>query len=102
VTHQSELALGEDDGGVGVTTEVQEQRDEAGVLLFAAVEVATDRPGVTSDLGRRGLYVAAVLAVPRLEPRVALELEHEVTGGDRRGGDGGHRDLLRLRRRRRI
>ena len=41
MTHQSELALGEDDDGVGVTTEAQEQRDEAGVLLFATVEVAT-------------------------------------------------------------
>jgi len=36
------------------------------------------------------LYVAAVLTVHRLEPRVALEFQHEVIGGDRHGGDGGH------------
>jgi len=50
VTHQSELVLGVDDG---VATEVQIQRDEAGVLLVVAVEVASDPPGVTSDLERR-------------------------------------------------
>jgi len=95
VTHQSELVHGVDGGSGGVATEVQEQIDESGVLLAVAVEVATDPPGVTSDLERRGLYVAAALGVRRLEQRVALELEQVVPRADRRGGDGGRRDLLR-------
>ena len=50
---------------------------------------------MTSDLERRALYVAAALGVRRLEQRVALELEQVVPRADRRGGDGGRRDLLR-------
>lgn len=43
VTHQSQLVLGEDDDGV-IAEVLQVQRDEAGVLLGVAVEVAYDPP----------------------------------------------------------
>jgi len=78
VVHQSELEVGVDDGpsgGGGGVTQAEVQRDEAGVLLFCAVEIEMESPGVASCLERRGLYAAAVLAaVRRLEPRVVLTL----------------------------
>lgn len=96
MVHQGQLELGVDDalhlvGGIGGGVALEEQRDEAGVLLAGPVEVAADPPGVASRHEGAGLQVAAVYS---LEPRVALDPERMAPGADHRGGDGGHGGLL--------